>query len=737
MINTVRSRILLLLFLSLFLSVAYGQVKTDSLLSLLKTQIHDTTRVNILNQLSAIYRNLDHTKALQYSEEGLALAKKTGSDKGIATSLTNIGLVWYRQQEYEKSREYLDQTKPIFERLNDNVGLANYYQLTGDTYHKQGLYESALSSYNQALAISQKENFSFRIIQSYNSIGHTFYIREKYGQAMEYYLKALNYAEKNGKGKETANAYINVANVLNAQSDYKNAIKYLEKSLKFFEQNGDKYNMGVCFNNIAANYINQDSLPQALRFLDKSLQIYIGLDDKKGQAACYLNMGIVSDKNNEYRKAINYYQSALKINESLNDKYRITTCLANMTISHLKLNEYAAVIQVSERGLKIAREINAYSIQRIYYDNLASTYDSLKNYKLAYENYKLLKQVDDSLFNAEKRKQVLELEAEYQSEKKEIQISNLTKDIKLQAIQLEKRRNLQWFLVVVSVLVFILSIVFYRLYALKLNSARLLAQKNQELEVLNHTLSDSEDALKELNATKDKFFTIIAHDIKNPLSAYRSVTKMLANSFFELSEQQKLEYIKGINKSSENLYELFQNLLQWSTSQSGTMKFKPQEIDLGIIAFKAVAVLQESADKKNIQVDMNVKSDSYAVGDINMVSSVMVNLLSNAIKYTKPGGTIKVDASEMGKYVKIAVVDDGIGIAKDDIDKLFRVEFDHKTIGDSDEKGTGIGLILCKEFVSRNGGEIWVESEPGKGSAFYFTLPRDLVKSDADIKTDI
>jgi len=722
--NFTQLKISLIFFLSIFLYSAYGQQQTDSLLSILKTNINDTTRVNILNQLSVLYRNLDYTKALQYSEEGLALAKKIRFDKGKASSLTNIGLVYYRQQEYEKAKEYLDQSKTIFEQLNDEKNMAGYYISIGDIYHKQELYDKALMSYNHSLDIVQKIKHTTGIIHSYNSIGHTFYIREKYAKAMEYYLNALHYAEKSSQGKEVANAYINVANVLNAQSDYKNAIKYLEKSLKIFEQTGDKYNMGVCYNNIAANYINQDSLVQSLKFLDKSLQIYIGLVDKKGQAASYLNMGIVSDKNEEYRKAINYYNSALKINETLNDKYRISSCLANMTISYLKLKEYNTVIALSERGLKIAREINAYSIQRIYYNNLASTYDSLKNYKLAYENYKLLKQVDDSLFNAEKRKQVLELEAEYQSEKKEIQISNLTKDIKLQAIQLEKKRNLQWFLVVVSILVFVLSIVFYRLYSLKLNSSRLLAQKNQELEVLNHTLSDSEAALKELNATKDKFFTIIAHDIKNPLSAYRSVTKMLTNSFFELSEQQKLEYIRGIYKSSENLYELFQNLLQWSTSQAGSMKFKPQEIDLGILSFKAVAILQESADKKNLQVDMDVKTDTYAYGDINMVSTVLVNLVSNAIKYSKQAGTINIKASDSGNFLKISVTDSGVGITKEDIEKLFRVEIDHKTIGDSEEKGTGIGLILCKEFVTKNGGTIWVESEYGKGAIFNFTLPK-------------
>jgi signal transduction histidine kinase len=166
------------------------------------------------------------------------------------------------------------------------------------------------------------------------------------------------------------------------------------------------------------------------------------------------------------------------------------------------------------------------------------------------------------------------------------------------------------------------------------------------------------------------------------------------------------------------------------------MQFKPQEIDLGIIAYKAATILQESADKKNIEIEMNIKTDTYALGDINMVSIVFVNLLSNAIKYTKPGGSINVSAVDSGNYIKIVVADNGIGMVKEDIEKLFRVEIDHKTIGDSEEKGTGIGLILCKEFVSRNGGEIWVESEYGRGSAFNFTLPKDLVKDSITSKND-
>lgn len=464
--------------------------------------------------------------------------------------------------------------------------------------------------------------------------------------------------------------------------------------------------MGVCYNNIAANYIDLDSIVQAMSYLNKSLTIYIKLDDKKGQAACYLNMGVIQSKNNEENKAIKYYQSALKLNELLNDRRRIAVCLANMAISYLQTGNYNKAISYSERGLAIADEMKLISLQGMFYENLSSCYDSLKSYQNAYKYQKLFKQVNDSILNAENRKQVLEMEAKYQNERKEIEINNLTKDNQLQHVQIAKNRNLVVFLIVISVLILILTIVFYRLYELKVKS---------------------EKALKELNATKDKFFTIIAHDIKNPLSAYRSVTKMLTTSFYELSEQKKLEHIRGIHKSSENLYNLFQNLLQWSTSQSGSMQFKPQQLDLAVLAYKSVATLQESADKKSIVIDLSIKPGIYAYGDLNMVSTIFTNLISNAIKYSNQGSSVVICSSENGQFIQLGVIDNGIGISAEDTGKLFRVDVDHKTIGNSEEKGTGIGLILCMEFVTRNGGKLWVESELNKGSVFYFTLPKELI----------
>lgn len=644
---------------------------------------------------------------MQYAEEALSQARKSNFKHGISDALINIGMVYYRQHDFNKSMEFLNKAYAVLQATNDRLGIAGYFSAKGDVYFSRQEYVEAKQCYERSLLLYEELGSLPGKIHSNNSIGHTFSVMEKYDQAMSFYLKALNFAQKSPDKKEIANCYINVANVLNAQSDIKNAIEYLRKSVQIFEQVQDHYNMGVCYNNIAANYIDIDSIAQAMAYLDKSLAIYIKLDDKKGQAACYLNMGIISSKNNQPYKAIKFYQSALKLNELLNDRRRIAVCLANMNISYLETGSYNEVISNSERGLAIADEMKLISLQSMFYQNLSACYDSLRSYENAYKYHKLFKQANDSLLNAENRKQVLEMEAVYQNERKEIEISNLTKDNQLQQVQIAKNRNLLIFFAVITVLILILSIVLYRLYDLKVKS---------------------EAKLKELNATKDKFFTIIAHDIKNPLSAYRSVTKMLTTSFYELSEQKKLEHIRGIHKSSENLYNLFQNLLQWSTSQSGSMRYKPQELDPSILAYKSVATLQESAEKKDIHIELALKPDMYAYGDVNMVSTIFTNLISNAIKYSHPGGTVIVNSADAGKFIQLGVIDNGIGISKEDTGKLFRVDVDHKTIGNSEEKGTGIGLILCMEFITRNGGKLWVESEPGKGSAFYFTLPKELVK---------
>ena len=237
-------------------------------------------------------------------------------------------------------------------------------------------------------------------------------------------------------------------------------------------------------------------------------------------------------------------------------------------------------------------------------------------------------------------------------------------------------------------------------------------------------LKASEESLKKLNATKDKFFSIIAHDLRNPLGNFVSVLSYLYEFYNVLSEEEKIEYISNTKDSASGILSLLENLLEWSRSQRGMITINPNEFCIRMIANNTISILKLSADEKNIRLENNIPEPTMINTDANLVSTIIRNLTSNAIKFTPIGGSIELGI-KMTKdpNLTVFVKDSGVGMSKETIDKLFRIDESITTKGTSGEKGTGLGLILCKEFVEKLGGNIWVESELGKGTTFYFTLP--------------
>ena len=250
-----------------------------------------------------------------------------------------------------------------------------------------------------------------------------------------------------------------------------------------------------------------------------------------------------------------------------------------------------------------------------------------------------------------------------------------------------------------------------------------LVEMRDRLKRSTDEIKKQADHLKEMNAAKDKFFSIIAHDLKNPFSVLLSVTEALLEGFSQMSDEEKNVAIQRINKSANLLFNLLDNLLQWSMAQTGRIIFHPEKADLRTVVFGTASLLRMNAENKLINMSSDIPEQSYVNADVDMVKTVIRNLLSNAIKFNKEGGKVEVRAKKKKKYYEISVSDSGIGLSKEDQEKLFRIDVKNKSIGTSKEKGTGLGLILSKEYIEKNGGRIWVESEPGKGSHFIFTLP--------------
>jgi len=248
-------------------------------------------------------------------------------------------------------------------------------------------------------------------------------------------------------------------------------------------------------------------------------------------------------------------------------------------------------------------------------------------------------------------------------------------------------------------------------------------ERTLQIEEKNRLIISQNQELKELNRTKDKFFSIIGHDLGNQFNIIVGFSEMLISGFKNL-DASKLEYhLNNIHKSSRHAYELLENLLTWSQMQTKSIPYNPQAFHIQDKITESLELLEGAYTKKNIQIKVIAKKEISVFADVNMFSTVFRNLVSNAIKFTPENGNITIHLIKKEDFCEITVKDNGIGISEENIRKIFRIDSNHSTLGTNGEKGTGLGLLLCKEFVEKHNGKIWVESAVGKGSRFVFTLP--------------
>lgn len=250
-----------------------------------------------------------------------------------------------------------------------------------------------------------------------------------------------------------------------------------------------------------------------------------------------------------------------------------------------------------------------------------------------------------------------------------------------------------------------------------------MAQNSLKISHQRDELDQQRKELEELNATKDKFFTIIAHDLKNPFNTVIGLSELLIERYETYDSAKIKEFINQIHIFSNNAYNLLEDLLQWARSQTGKMKVKPEKVNLLDLSVENMTIFKEMADKKGVNLESRINIDLYAYIDRNMITTVLRNLISNAIKFTRANDTIILAAKVNNNFIEVSVSDTGIGIPYDNIDKIFKIDSNISTQGTDDESGTGLGLIISHEFVEKNGGTIIVKSEEGKGTTFMFTVP--------------
>jgi signal transduction histidine kinase len=252
---------------------------------------------------------------------------------------------------------------------------------------------------------------------------------------------------------------------------------------------------------------------------------------------------------------------------------------------------------------------------------------------------------------------------------------------------------------------------------------KLNVELDQKVQTRTRELEMYATELKELNATKDKFFGIIAHDLRNPLSSLIGASELLINYVNQLDKDNILNISMLLHGSAQQGYALLENLLEWSMTQTGKLEFFTRKMILNEVIKDTISIFKTQATNKNVDLQCKINGILEAEFDKNLISSVLRNLLSNAIKFTPKNGKVFIQAHKVQDNIEICVKDTGIGIPENIGNNIFRIDVKYTREGTEQEKGTGLGLLLCREFIERHGGKIWVESKLGEGSEFKFTIP--------------
>jgi signal transduction histidine kinase len=591
-------------------------------------------------------------------------------------------------------------------------------------------YSEALKHYLASLKLSLELEEKAETAAAYTNIGNIYLDLNNYEKSLEYYSEALVINSDINDKNRIANSFILIGNADSKLKKYQDALSNYKKALEIRRKLGEMAYISSALTSIGGTYSDMGDFNKALENYNDALLIRKKIDDKIGISTSLNNLGNLYSAMNNQNMALSYFEQSMKSAEETGFKYNIALCSRKIGEIYIAFKNYEKAFEYIEKSIKLGTDLENLELLKKGYWDLYNYYQIRGDFKNALEKYITSTRYSDSIGITMTNKKLIDLQVNFELSKKESEVAKIENDIALlkkqrQLDELKDFRRRQTIFILLIVTIFLLSIglLYFNRYQLKKRAAMLLQDKYDIIDETNQSLKKTEEELIRLNSTKDKFFSIMAHDIKNPLSGLISITELMKTDFSHTSDEEKLEMFGMINKSVHQLYSLLENLLHWSRSQTGKIEFNPTKIKPFELAESNIELLKANAEKKNILIINMIDHDIVVNADKDMITLVLRNLLSNAIKFTNENGKIVIGSEKKDGLLNISVEDNGVGISKEDIKKLFRIDVHFSNAGTNNESGTGLGLILCKEFVQKHQGKIWAESEAGKGSKIIFSLP--------------
>jgi signal transduction histidine kinase/Tfp pilus assembly protein PilF len=622
------------------------------------------------------------------------LTKEIAEAKNDSLKLEGYRKIYklYEYTQTDSAIYYLNQGNELFRKRDYTRGRAYILSLQANVYEEMGMDDWAEKKYEESLELFALLKDNNGLAGANNGFGMLQGKMGNFDVATKYFYTALKLFESAGNTNAIVSSYINLGRVSAMAEHYDMALGYFSKALDLLKDQPVRPNTIHLYNNIGSTYARQDMFDSALYYFEKSLKICRQEGLTMLLSSILNNIGNIHRIAGETELALKNYNEALEITQKVGspeEQIRLALSIATLTAKNQPQKSIATLTAL----LDSARKIKQKPLELDVLSTLIMVHKQEGNYKEAMDYVVRNTELEDSLFNIEKSEQMQGLRMAYETDKANEKIKQL--EISEQASNRNKNISI---LITITLLILLLTITFFY----------------RKAHLLNVELTKA-------NNDKDRLFSIIGHDLRGPVSNIPIMIDLYKEEM--ISEAEKTFLLDALKKNAEATIETLEKLLSWGKTHIKDARLNQTVFDVSADVDNNIELLKSSADQKEVKLINNVAKGISIYAEEEHFRFVLRNLLSNALKFTPPSGTITINANKQSRagYIIFSVKDTGVGISKARQKNIFSA-FNESTPGTANEMGTGLGLMLCEKFVKENGGEIWVESEEGKGSIFYFTF---------------
>ena len=706
--------------MSIFVLIAnYGssQNNIDSLKIELKNPKSSYNEINTLLIIGKEYCDINTDSAFLYINKADDKLKENPYPFLNGTYHKVYGQYLNRVNKYNSAITEYKTAINYYTELDSISYIPVLYNFIASCFENLFEYDSSLSYFQLSVQLTDTVKNPLLQASNYNNVAIVYNQINQPAKALINYFNALAIFRRLNQFKQAAVTLHNIGGVNLDLGNTEKAIVCFEEAIKYNKESGDIYNLCMSYNSIGTTYKDLSDYKKARYYLMEAIKLAENARFVELVARSSANLGLVYMRALEFDSALFFYNKSLAICIENGIIHGEIINYTNIGEVYMKMGQYHDAETYFSKALELSNTSNISSYLIDIYKLIFEVYSLSGNYKKSVDFHNLYNKLRDSLDIIENTRQLNELQTKYETEQKELENQQLKDKNKINELIILRQRIV---VVAISLLVILTIVIILLLIIAKTKRKKRLAL----LEEKNKQIEDKSLQLKESNETKDRLFSIIAHDLRSPFTSLLGFSSLLNEEVESDNYSNVKSYSKHLLNISNSAYELVDNLLNWARLQQAIIKPEITSISLNKLAKDTIRALIPKAEEKHITIEISVNPETKVDSDVNMLMVVLRNLISNALKFTPKNGKIEIGCNKKTNHYEISVKDNGTGISPKIKEKLFKNKNNLTTSGTDGESGSGLGLLLVKDFVNKLGGDIWIDSKPNEGSTFIFTIPK-------------